>query len=76
MAALCLIAFVAMPPAAFAASTEVSLAQAVQRAVERAPLLDARRSQVQAAQQETHRAGALPDPMLMVGVDNLPVTGA
>ena len=75
--ALCLlIAAWAMPWGAFAAPSEVSLNEAVQRAVERAPLLAARRSQVEAALQESHRAGALPDPMLMVGVDNLPVTGA
>jgi cobalt-zinc-cadmium efflux system outer membrane protein len=39
-------------------------------------MLDARRAQAEAAQQESRRAGALPDPMLMVGIDNLPVTGA
>lgn len=73
---LCLlVAISVMPGWALAAPDEISLAEAVQRAVERAPLLDARRAQVEAAQQETHRAGALPDPMLMVGIDNLPVTG-
>lgn len=66
----------AMPLAAFAAPTDVSLAEAVHRAVERAPSIDARRSQVEAARQESRRAGALPDPMLTVGIDNLPVTGA
>jgi cobalt-zinc-cadmium efflux system outer membrane protein len=72
---LCLlIAISAMPGLVLAAPAEVSLAEAVQRAVERAPLLDARRAQVEAAQQESRRAGALPDPMLMVGIDNLPVT--
>ena len=71
-----LIAAWAMPLAAFATPTDVSLAEAVRRAVERAPSIDARRSQVEAAQQESGRAGALPDPMLTVGVDNLPVTGA
>ena len=58
-----------------AAPVEVSLAEAVRRATERAPLLDARRASVDAAQQESRRAGALPDPMLAVGIDNLPVTG-
>ena len=73
---LCLLFTVStMPGLVLAASPEVSLAEAVQRAVERAPLLDARRAQVEAAQQESRRAGALPDPMLMVGIDNLPVTG-
>ena len=73
---LCLlVAISVMPGWALAAPDEVSLAEAVRRAVERAPLLDARRAQVEAAQQESRRAGALPDPMLMVGIDNLPVTG-
>lgn len=66
----------AAPLAALAAApVEVSLEEAVRRAAERAPMLDARRASVDAAQQEAHRAGALPDPMLMVGIDNLPVTG-
>jgi len=74
---LCLlIAAWAMPWAVLAAPPEISLAEAIERAVEHAPLIDARRSQVEAAEQESHRAGALPDPMLAVGVDNLPVTGA
>ena len=65
-----------MPWGALAAPSEVSLNEVVERAVERAPLLAARRSQVESALQESRRAGALPDPMLMVGIDNLPVTGA
>lgn len=76
-ATLCLlIAAWATPLMASAAPGQVSLAEAVRRAVERAPLLDARRAQLEAAQQESERAGALPDPMLTVGLDNLPVTGA
>jgi len=75
--ALCLFtAILAMPWGALAAPSEVSLNEVVERAVERAPLLAARRSQVESALQESLRAGALPDPMLMVGIDNLPVTGA
>ena len=70
-----LIAAWAMPWGALAAPAEVSLAQAVERAAQRAPLLDARRSQIEAALQESRRAGTLPDPMLVVGIDNLPVTG-
>ena len=74
---LCLlVAISAMPGLVLAAPAEISLAEAVQRAVERAPLLDARRAQVEAAQQESRRAGALPDPMLVVGIDNFPITGA
>lgn len=53
----------------------LSLDQALNIAVGRAPMLDARRAQLEAARQESRRAGALPDPMLMVGIENLPVTG-
>ena len=54
----------------------LTLAAAVQRATARAPLLEARQAQVAAAEEESRRAGALPDPMLSVGIENLPVTGA
>jgi outer membrane protein TolC len=65
---------IAMPVAGMAA--ELSLAEATRLAVERAPVLDARRADVAAATAEAGRAGALPDPMLTLGVDNLPVTGS
>lgn len=61
--------------AATAAPTGISLQDAVRRASERAPMLDARRAGVSAAQEEALRAGALPDPMLTLGIDNLPVSG-
>ncbi len=64
----------ALPFMAMAAP--ISFDDAQRRALEHAPQLDARRAQVEAAQQESHRAGALPDPMLTVGLTNLPVTGA
>lgn len=53
----------------------LSLAQAVQRAVTQTPLLEARQAQVTAAREDAARAGSLPDPMLTVGIDNLPITG-
>ncbi len=62
---------VAAPPV-----TLVSLDEALRLAVQRAPSLDVRGAQLAAAEQEAARAGALPDPMLMTGLDNLPVTGA
>ena len=55
---------------------ELTLDQAIRRAVERAPMLDARRAQTLAAQQEARRAAALPDPKLSLGIQDLPVTGA
>lgn len=53
----------------------LTLAEAVRLAVERAPQLDASRAAVDAATQKWRRAGRLPDPMLAIGVDNLPVIG-
>ncbi len=70
------VAVLATPISAFAASDKLTLAETVRLATERAPMLDARRAGVSAAQEEAARAGALPDPMLTVGIDNLPVTGS
>jgi outer membrane protein TolC len=74
--ALALLAASFFAPGVFAGTAAISLPQAIERAVQRAPLLDARRADVLAADEEAARAGALPDPMLTVGIDNLPVTGA
>lgn len=46
------------------------------RLAEHAPTLQAHRSLVAAGREEAARAAALPDPRLMLGVANLPVTGA
>lgn len=64
------------PLAALAALHPLTLPEAVRLASERAPMLAARHAGVSAAQEEAARAGALPDPMLTVGIDNLPVTGS
>lgn len=50
--------------------------EAVRLAVARAPTLQARRSQTDAAREEAARAAALPDPKLTLGLTNVPVTGA
>lgn len=50
--------------------------EAVRLAVARAPTLQARRSQADAAREEAARAAALPDPKLTLGLANVPVTGA
>ncbi|MUV13381.1 TolC family protein [Noviluteimonas gilva] len=70
------VAVLVTPFAALAASHALTLPEAVRLASERAPMLDARRAGVSAAQEEAARAGALPDPILTVGIDNLPVTGS
>jgi outer membrane protein TolC len=64
-----------VPVVVLAGSPALTLDEATHLATERAPMLDARRAGVSAAQEEAARAGALPDPMLVTGIDNLPVTG-
>lgn len=66
--------FIAVPGRA--APAELSFEETLRLAAERAPALAARRSQGAAAREEAARAGALPDPKLIVGIDNWPVTGA
>jgi cobalt-zinc-cadmium efflux system outer membrane protein len=58
-----------------AAEPALTLAEAVRLAGTHAPRLEAQGAAVAAAEAEASRAGALPDPMLMVGIENLPVTG-
>ena len=53
----------------------LTLDAAIHQAVERAPMLEARRAQSESARQDAARAGALPDPKLTVGVDNLAIQG-
>ncbi len=55
--------------------TVLTLDAAMRQAVERAPMLEARRAQSESARQEAARAGALPDPQLTTGIDNLAVQG-
>ena len=54
----------------------VSFDDAQRLAMERAPMLRARQSQVAATQEEALRAAALPDPKLTLGLANWPVTDA
>ena len=69
----CLFAF--RPAPAAAAVPELSLADAVRLAADASAAVAARESAVVAADADRGRAGALPDPMLALGIDNLPVTG-
>ncbi|MBA8681022.1 MULTISPECIES: TolC family protein [Stenotrophomonas] len=61
---------------AWSATASITFDDAVRLAAERAPMLQARQSQIAASQEEAVRAAALPDPRLTLGVANLPVTGA
>ncbi|MEP7068792.1 MAG: TolC family protein [Usitatibacter sp.] len=58
-----------------AAEPSLSLAEAQRAAVERSRALDAKRFAVGAAREMAVAAGQLPDPVVSVGVDNLPITG-
>jgi cobalt-zinc-cadmium efflux system outer membrane protein len=56
-------------------ATPLTLEVATRRAVAQAPLLAARRARQDSAQEEAGRAGALPDPQLTVGIENLDTQG-
>lgn len=58
-----------------ASELPLSLAQAAQEASQQAPALLALRDRQLAAREEQARAGSLPDPELVVGIDNLTATG-
>lgn len=62
--------------AAFAAETALALEEAQRLAVARSLQLPAQDFAMTAARDMAVAAGRLPDPMLKVGVDNLPVSGA
>lgn len=71
-----LVLMLAVLPAWTAGSTVLSFEAALQQATERAPLLMARDAQITAAREDAGRAAALPDPKLILGVSNWPVTGS
>jgi outer membrane protein TolC len=63
-------------PIALATDAPLTLAAAQQRAVERSRMLVARDAMVTASREMAVAAGQLPDPMLKLGVDNLPIDTA
>lgn len=65
--------FAILPTAALA--EPLSFDEALVRAANSAPLLEARGEQVRARQSAATAAGQLPDPKLGIGLDNLPVSG-
>jgi outer membrane protein TolC len=73
-AARCAVLCACLLPAP-AAADPLTLAAALQRAVERSEALRAARAGVAGATETARAAGQLPDPNLRVGVENLPVTG-
>jgi outer membrane protein TolC len=71
-AALLVLAGLAGPACAASLSFDDALALAVRET----PVLRAESAQIDAARQAAIPAGELPDPKLVLGIDNLPVTGA
>lgn len=63
-------------PLSVCAAEPLSLEAAVERALEIAPQVGARTANSEAMQALAMSAGRLPDPELVVGIDNLPITGA
>ena len=57
-------------------SDPLTLDEAVQLSEQRAPQLSAQQAALDAATSLTESAGRLPDPQLVIGVDNLPITGS
>ena len=62
--------------AAHAAEGPLTLDAAIERALREAPQVVAAQSSLEGAQAFLPSAGRLPDPELIVGVDNLPINGA
>jgi outer membrane protein TolC len=74
---LTLVATLTATPAAFAVDVDtrpLSLDEAVRLAEDDSPAIAARKSAVESAEDAVAPAGALPDPQLVAGIDNLPVT--
>ena len=71
-----LLAALLLMPTAHAQQNDLTLEHAVALARERAPQLQAQTAALEAAQARAVAAGRLPDPELVMGIDNLPVTTA
>ncbi len=74
--ALLILALAAAAPFARAAEAPLTLAEAQRRAVARSTLLPAQDAAASAARSMAVAANQWPDPVLKLGVDNLPVSGA
>lgn len=67
---------VLLPLAAGSAEAPLTLAEAQRRAIAHSRILPAKEFAATAARESAVAAGQLPDPVLKIGVDNLPVSGA
>jgi outer membrane protein TolC len=68
-----ILALAALP--GFAAGLPLTLAEAQRQALARSQLLPAQDAAVSAAREMAVAAGQLPDPVLKLGIDNLPING-
>ncbi|PLC48127.1 heavy metal resistance protein CzcC [Pollutimonas subterranea] len=66
----------ALIPAPASAASTLTLAQALSLAIERSRQLAAQDFSVSASHDQAIAAGQLPDPVLKVGIENLPINGA
>ena len=69
------LAIVVVAFAAPAVAAPLSFEEALQLAERNAPSLAVDNARIEAARQAAIPAGELPDPKLMLGIDNLPITG-
>jgi outer membrane protein TolC len=74
--ALKIIVLAAMLASPLAAAEALTLAAAQRLAVERSRQIDARASAAVSSREMARAAGELPDPVVRLGLDNLPVDGA
>lgn len=72
---LCYLWLASLPLHAAASDGVLDLNQATELAAASAPLVQAQRLRVQAAHDDSVRAGQLPDPEFTTGVQNLPASG-
>jgi outer membrane protein, heavy metal efflux system len=72
---LLLLLFLGALPFSVCAAEPLSLEAAVERALDIAPQVNSRTANFEAMQALAVSAGRLPDPELVIGVDNLPVDG-
>ena len=70
------LALLASPAILHAAETQLSLRDAQRSAVERSRQIPAQDSAVYAAREMAVAAGQFPDPVLRLGIENLPIEGA
>src|SRR5712692_11813362 len=72
---VCIVICIATAPLALAGTESLTLAETLKLAANQSRQLAAQDAAVTAARETSVSAGQLPDPVLRLGVDNLPVNG-